>query len=347
MSVYTVRQNKIITLTLIFIMGIFLLYSLHILFAAILGAIILYELFKPMYIYLAEKRKLYNSVSAAAVIVVSIIIIVIPFTSLILMLKGKIQYYASHPEIINKIVSSVENFIGQIFDQGTVKDTLNKAGGFAMGLLTSFFDSAVSLLLTVSMMYFFLYFMFTKHEVFEGTLIKYMPFRETNSRHFADELKNMTFANVVGQGIIAFAQGLFLGIGFIIFGLPDPFFWAVICFFVSFLPVIGSAAVFVPAGVISIASGDNFGGIGILLYGFIVVSNVDNLLRLWINKWLGDIHPLITITGIVIGIPVFGILGIVFGPLLISIFILLIRMYEAAYADSVSEKERIVKEEEV
>jgi predicted PurR-regulated permease PerM len=85
----------------------------------------------------------------------------------------------------------------------------------------------------------------------------------------------------------------------------------------------------------------------VIIFGFVAVSNIDNLLRLWINKWLGNIHPLISITGIVIGIPIFGILGIVFGPLLISIFVLLIKLYEAAFADQTNEKERIVKEDEI
>jgi predicted PurR-regulated permease PerM len=98
---------------------------------------------------------------------------------------------------------------------------------------------------------------------------------------------------------------------------------------------------------IEIASGNTFNGIGIIIFGFVAVTNIDNLLRLWINKWIGNIHPLISITGIVIGIPIFGILGIVFGPLLISTFVLLVKLYETAYAEKSNEKERVVREEEI
>ncbi len=335
MSIYTLKQSKIIALSLIFVVGVFLLYSLHILFTAILGAVVIYVLFKPMYIYLTEKKKLNRTLSVIIVMLVSVIIIIIPFTSLVWLLTDKIIYYKDHPEAINKIIDSVKSFIGETFDQNTVQDTLNKVGTWAAGLLTGFVNSSLDLLLTFSMMYFFIFFMFKKHEVFESTLIKYMPYREKNSEHFAAEFKNMTYANIIGQGIIAFAQAAAMAIGFIIFGIPDPLFWSLICFFVSFLPVIGSAAVFVPAGLIELTS------------GFIVVANVDNLLRMWINKWIGNIHPLITITGVVIGIPAFGILGLVFGPLLISIFLLLIRLYEAAFINETSEKERVVKNEEL
>ena len=347
MSVYTIKQSRIIALVLIFLLGIFLLYSLHPLFTALLGAVVLYVLFKPMFTYLAEKRKWNKALASTAVILITIIIIIIPFTGLVWMMTDKILYFNDHPETLNKIITAIEKFIGETFDQNLVKDTLNKASGWAIGVFSAFLDTTLSTLLTISMMYFFLYFMFTKNEVFESTLIKYMPFREKNSEHFAKELKNMTFANTIGQGIIAFAQAALMYVGFLIFNISDPLFWSVICFFVSFLPVIGSAAVFVPAGLFEIASGNNFNGFGIIIFGFVAVANIDNVLRLWINKWLGNIHPIITITGIVIGIPIFGILGLVFGPLLISTFILLIRLYEAAYADKTSEKERVVKESEI
>ncbi len=71
-------------------------------------------------------------------------------------------------------------------------------------------------------------------------------------------------------------------------------------------------------------------GIGLLLFGLIIITNVDNVIRLILNKRIGDIHPLITIIGIVIGMPVFGILGIVFGPLLLSYFFLTIRIFETS-----------------
>jgi predicted PurR-regulated permease PerM len=347
MSVYTIRQSRVIALCLIFLLGIFLVYSLFPLFTSILGAVVLYVLFKTLYIYLAEKKKIRPAISATLIILLSFIIIIIPFVGLAVLLTNKILYFNEHPETINKIISSAEKFIGKNFDPDLVKNSIEKASGWAVGLLSSFVDATLTTFLTIAMMYFFFYFMLTKYQTFEGTLIKYLPFREKNAAHFAEELKNMTFANIVGQGIIALAQGVSMYIGFLIFGISDAFFWGVICFFLSFLPVIGSAGVFLPVGLVEIASGDSFSGFGIIIFGLVAVSNIDNLLRLWLNKWLGDIHPIITITGIVIGIPVFGILGLVFGPLLISTFILLIRLYEAALADKSSEKERVVSKSEI
>jgi predicted PurR-regulated permease PerM len=349
MSTYTIKQSKIIALILILLMGLFLVYTLKSLVSAILGSIVIYVLFRPFFIYLTEKLKLNRPLGATIIILVSFIIIVIPFISLSLMLVNKVIYYLDNPDKIKEIISNIENFAGQQLNQpGMIEDAFQRVGTWVVGIFPAFMDTALAILLTVSMMYFFLYFMLTKHEVFENTLIRYLPFRSKNVEHFANELKNTTFSNIIGQGLIAFIQGGLLAIGFWIFSIPDPVFWGLIAFFLSFLPVIGSPIVFIPAGIIELSGGNTFGGIGILIWGFVLVINIDNVLRLWINKRMGNIHPLVTITGVVIGIPIFGILGIVFGPLLISTFILLIRLYEAAYADNPdSEKERVISRDEL
>ncbi|MCY1514445.1 hypothetical protein D9M68_489860 [compost metagenome] len=78
------------------------------------------------------------------------------------------------------------------------------------------------------------------------------------------------------------------------------------------------------------ANGNTFGAWAMLIFGFVVIINIDNVLRFIIAKKVGNIHPVITVIGVVIGIPLFGILGLVFGPLLFSYFFLLIRIYETS-----------------
>ena len=131
------------------------------------------------------------------------------------------------------------------------------------------------------------------------------------------------YSNILGQGLIGITQGFIVAIGFLIFGIPDPVFWGIVSIFVCFLPVVGAPIIFVPAGIIELASGNTFAGIGILIWGFVLVTLVDNFLRQFIAKKIADTHPLITIIGVIIGVPVFGLIGLVIGPFLISYFILL------------------------
>lgn len=120
-----------------------------------------------------------------------------------------------------------------------------------------------------------------------------------------------------------------MSIGFWIFGANDPLFWGVICAILSFIPLLGPPLVFVPAALILLSQGDTWQGVGLLIWGFGLVINIDNVLRLIIAKKVGDIHPVITVVGVIIGIPLFGIMGLVYGPLLLTYFLIAVRIYKA------------------
>jgi predicted PurR-regulated permease PerM len=119
-----------------------------------------------------------------------------------------------------------------------------------------------------------------------------------------------------------------LALGFIIFGAKDALFWGVITVFLGFVPLIGAPLVFVPVALIQISNGYTGQGIGLLLYGFILITNIDNVIRYFISKKVADTHPIIIIIGVIIGIPLFGMLGLVYGPLLMTFFVLLVKIFE-------------------
>lgn len=330
--IYTLRQKKLIILSAILILGIFIFLGLREIFTALLGAVVFYTLFKPFFLTATKKWKWPRSVSGIAVILVSFLIIVVPFSSLSLMIFNKILEFRSNPAEINQLIHKIDDFaLTHLNEPQFVQNMLDKAQEWAMTIFSSALNGIFGIFVKVMVMYFLLYFMLTGHEKFEATVFKFMPFRERNSIVFGEELKKITYSNVIGQGVIAIIQGVLVGVGFLIFGLQDPFFWAVISSFLCFLPVVGAPLVFVPAGLFAISNGDTGSGVGIILWGFLLVTNIDNFLRFIINKKVADTHPLVTIVGVIIGLPFFGILGLVFGPLLLSYFILLVRMYEIRY----------------
>lgn len=344
MSIYSIKQSKYITLGLIVLLSIIFIYSLSGIMPAILGAVVLYVLFKTLYRWFNLKLKINRGLSATLIILISFVIIVMPFVSLSWLLIDKIQFYINNPKPLLDLLKNIEEAIGtKILNPSMIQDAIKSAGNYAVDMFSSMVNAALSLMLIISVMYFILYYMLKNNEELEETLYRYLPFRVRNSQHFAVEVKNSTMSNVVGTGAIAIAQGALVGVAFWIFGVADPLFWGVVSVFLSFLPVVGSPLVWVPASIIEISSGRVGSGIGLLLFCSILVLNVDNVLRLYINKKYANTHPLITIIGIVIGIPMFGILGLVYGPLLISILLLLIRLYEGAFVESdIPEKERVV-----
>ncbi len=328
MSIYSSKQQKIIILVIILCLGVFLAYSLKDILSAGLGAIIVYSLLRNNYIKLINERNWNRPLAALFIIFSSFLVIILPFLVLSWMVVNKISFYASNTTEINEILRHFSSLFGVDFASDRVVDLINKIESWALGSFPSVVSAILNIFLLISIMYFVLYFMFTQYENFENALLKYLPFKEKNSLLLADELQKITQTNVIGQGIIALAQGTCVGLGFLIFGLNDPLFWGVLSALLSFVPLLGSALVFIPAGVIALSYQNYFAGIGILVWGVLIVSNIDNVLRLIINRKIANIHPIISIIGVIIGIPMFGILGLVFGPLLISFFILLISIYE-------------------
>ena len=148
----------------------------------------------------------------------------------------------------------------------------------------------------------------------------------------------MVRSNALGIPMVAVAQGVIALRGFFIFGIKSPIFWAVIVTIGSMIPFVGSLLGIVPVFILSLSNGSTFQAWGILLYGFIVVGATDNLFRLFILKKLDNVHPLITLIGVIVGVPIFGFIGLIFGPLLISLFLIIVRIYKKEYASESGDK---------
>jgi predicted PurR-regulated permease PerM len=329
MSIFNYKQRNNIVLGAIVILGCFLVYALSGLFSSILGAIVLFTISRPAYIFLTEKKHWNSALVAILVILTSLIVIIIPLMSLCIMAVSKISGINRNSFDLQTWIDKIDDYAGYNFHQPHfAENTMQKLGTYATDLFPSILGSAANILVTLLVMYFLLYFMLVQMRQFEAALLKYAPFREQHAIRFAVALRNATYSNVLGQGIIAIVQGTLLANGFWIFGLPDPLFWGVIGAFISFLPVVGAPTLSIPASIILFVQGHTLKGVALLIYGLLFIGNVDSFLRMIINRRIANTHPLITIIGVLIGIPLFGITGLVFGPLLLSYFLLLLEIYE-------------------
>lgn len=348
MSLFNYKQRNNITLLIIIILGCLIAYSLQGIFSAILGTLVLYTILRPAFLYLVEERKWNKRLSALLLLFVSVLVIILPFYAVSAMVIEKIAEMQSDHIYFKNLIFKIKHLVpvGSDF-QSLVEDGLKKAGTWATELFPSLISGAFNIVLGLLIMYFLLYFMLIENETFERSLLKYAPFREQNAYRFAEEMRNTTYANVLGQGLICVVQGSLVSLSFYVLGYTDPLFWGVMTTFISFVPVLGPPVIFVPAALLQMANGNSFGAWAMLIFGFVVIINIDNVLRFMIAKKVGNIHPIITVIGVVIGIPLFGILGLVFGPLLLSYFILLIKIYEtSAMASERLERIKTISEQE-
>ncbi|WP_443937567.1 AI-2E family transporter [Pedobacter sp. MW01-1-1] len=330
MSVFSHKQRNNINLIIIIALGILIAYSLLSIFGAILGTLVLYTIMRPGYVYLAEVKGWNKRFVAILLIVFSVILIILPFYALSSMVIHKIGELLGNEIFFKNLLVKFQHLLPFKVNEQVVEDGLNRLGNWATQLFPSLISGAINIVLSLLIMYFLLYFMLIERKKFESSLIKYAPLREQNALRFGEEMRNTTYANVLGQGLICVVQGGLVALSFYVLNYEDPLFWGVITAFISFVPVLGPPVIFVPAAILQIVNGNNYAGWAMLIFGFVVIINIDNVMRFMIAKKIGNIHPIITVIGVIIGVPMFGILGLVFGPLLLSYFILLIKIYESS-----------------
>ncbi|MCU0355426.1 MAG: AI-2E family transporter [Cytophagales bacterium] len=335
-SRYTRRQLKTAMFLLIVLLFLFLVYALQGFITSFFGALIIYTLFRPWHEKLVEERKWRPSVSSAVILVVSFLLIILPVAIVVSQVTGQVIRLGRNPQVFATALTKLQNlpYYDRFVDPNFLQNQLSRAGQYALNIFSTTLNGLANSVATIGVMYLLLYFMFAEYKGMENWLRRYLPFSLRNSVQYARELRNITYSNVIGSGIVATVQGTLVGIGFWIFGVPQPFFYGLIAVFASFIPIIGAALIFVPGSLYCFATGNNFGGIGLLAWGFVLVANIDNLLRMVLNKRLGDTHPLITFLGIIVGLPLFGLTGLVIGPLLLAFFVLSVRIYTNNYLSS-------------
>lgn len=332
MEITKVLIKKWMAFAALNLFGLFLIYQLHEFIAPFLGAVIFYVLFSDMMDKLTTKRKWKESNAALLIILLSFIIILIPIMVLCYLLYAKISQVLNDPtsmvHILHLFGENIKSVTGvEVFSEKNLEGIKMSAGN----LIPSFLNQLMWTLGNIGIMYFVLYYLLMQREKVTLEVNNYLPFDDDNIKILAKELKSMTFSNVIGVPAIAIIQGTAAGLGYWIFGLSEPVFWGVITAFVSLLPLIGSTLVWAPAGLFLMALGNTWQGVGLLIYGALVIINIDNVTRFAIQKRFADVHPMITVFGVIIGLDLFGLPGIIFGPLMFSYFIIFIQMYRKVY----------------
>ena len=160
-----------------------------------------------------------------------------------------------------------------------------------------------------------------------------LPFNAANTQYVAHEINMIVRSNAIGIPLLAIIQGGVAMIGYWIFGAPNILFSGFLTGFASVVPMVGTALIWVPLAIYMALIGNRFQANGLAIFGALVISQLDNLIRFIIQKKMADIHPLITIFGVVIGLSLFGFMGVIFGPLLLSLFFLFVNMFKKGYLD--------------
>lgn len=322
------RLKQFFFIVLILLLGGVLFWKISSFIPAFLGALTLYVIMRPLVIYLIYKRHWKRWLTAVLLIILSVIVLLIPMALIVNLMASRVAYVIGHSDqLLNSLQLLVTRIKAYTHIDLFSDQTMQKLQDAVTTFLPHFLGTTFNVVTTLLIMYFILYFMLTGCLEMEDRLYEYAPLKDENTERLGSEIQSMVISNGVGIPLLAIVQGMFCTLGYWIFGIKDFLFWGVVSGFMSMIPVIGTTIVWVILTIVLFANGHTGEGIGLLIYGLAVVTNVDNVFRMIWQRRMADVHPLITVLGVFIGISLFGFVGIIFGPLLISIFILLIRIY--------------------
>ena len=325
----TIRQ--VFVLSLIIFIGILIFKELMPYLSGVLGAVTIYVLLRKWMNKLVAKGWNTN-LAAGLLMVLSFFCILLPVSGVILMLGSRIGDAVSSFE---KVLEIYKSSVKGLEDKYGIDLTSNLNPSEASSLITDNLDvfagGTFNIFIIIAIMYFLLYYMLTNRKQLRETLYEYIPISQKNLKIIGKETQSMVRSNALGIPLVALSQGIIALLGFLIFGIEDPFFWFVIVTIGSMIPFVGTLIGILPVFILTISSGNAFPAWGILIYGLLVVGSTDNIIRLFILQKLDDVHPLITVIGVLVGVPLFGFIGLIFGPLLISLFLVIVRIYRKEF----------------
>ncbi len=323
-----IRLRQVSFFVLLILFAYLLFTQLTIFLPSFLGAITFYVILRKWNNNLVNKRKMKRGMAATLLIILSILIVLIPLYLFGNLLGGRIISVVNRS---NEVLAAVKQFAAGIQTKYNIEilspDNINKAGSMVAAALPNILGATFNTLTVLLMLYFMLYFMLVQSKEMEAWLVKNVPLRDENVIWLGSELHGLVLNNAIGVPAIALTQGIIALIGYLIFGVPDALFWFAITAFGAMLPVVGAAVGYVPLAVLLLIQGPTWKGVAVLAYGLLIVGVSDNIARFALQKKLGDVHPLITVLGVILGINLFGFIGIIFGPILISLFIILLQIY--------------------
>ena len=343
-------QNIILWFFLVlFLLSAFMLGRLFWPFiSALVLAAVVTSIFKPAYNFLNRKiSHLFASLLTCAFIFVILFIPIIFFVGILskeaygLYLMGKgavisdqIKTILESSKILEKINLVLSNLnleiTGEQLNKG-VSELGKVVGLFLYQQASSIASNALKFFVYFFFMLLVIYYLLIDGDKLVAFIIDLSPLPKEQDEKLIQKFKDMAGAILIGNGLCGLIQGVAGGIIFSLFGLRSPFMWGVIMVLLAFLPIIGIGIVFIPAAIYLILKGRVAAGVFFVVFYIILSGGIEYLLKPKLVGQRVKMHTLLVFFSIIGGLKMFGILGIIYGPLVATAFLTLTDIYYTSY----------------
>jgi len=343
-------ERQYLSASLFFALALLVFYFTYVLiapfFIPLAWAAVLSILFRPLYRRLLTKLQR-PGLTSLTICLLIIVLIIGPITYVGMALVEEVAdavtrvndlYATGELQRILHVklpwLEAVKQNLASYFDVSKVdinelaKDVIDKIGRLVVNKTTAVLTNVTQGVLYFLMMLFATYYLVKDGHTVVAKLRRLIPLPTEQTDMAFHRLRDVIYATMYSGVLIALLQGALGGLLFYVFGIPSALFWGAIMAFLSILPFLGAFIVYVPAGLILILGGSYIKGGAILVLGTVVVSSVDNVLRPYLMAGKTSMHPLVLFFAIAGGVAVFGLLGIVVGPLVAAAFQTLLEVLE-------------------
>ncbi len=322
--------RQLLFLGILIALGLVIFKQLAFFVGAFLGAITLYVVLRPLLFHLVEKRHWRSWIASLTLV---------SLMSIVMLALGYVVFEVIAGELpgidTSRIVQGLDQWPDKINKmlgyQLITGNLVSQVAGYMTGFFSSILNTTYSFAANIFMMMILLYFVLANARRMEEVIFAYMPFSGRSLLMIEDEFQNMIYSNAVGIPVVLICQSIVAGLIYWALGLNNVVFWAFLTALCGLIPMLGTVLVTLPLGIYLISGGEIWQGIVLIASGILIIANVDNVCRIVMMKKFANTHPLIVIFGVILGMPLFGFWGIIFGPLFISGFLLLIKIYYIEY----------------
>lgn len=295
-----------------------------------LGAITLYILLRRTNIYLANR--LSPGLAPWILTIAVAVFVVLPFSAAIWYIIELINNLDFDINVVMKRFADTIKYLESTTKLDLVSE---KSIAFATAKVTAFMNSLVAGINDAAINLFtallILFFLLAGGIRMERGIARCLPFNDRNKTIVINKVSTIVKSNAIGIPLLAMIQGTVAAVGYYICGVNNPIEFGVLTGFASMIPIVGSMLVWIPLAIVQYFEQGMLPAIYISLYGIVVISQSDNVLRMIVQKRMADTHPLVTIFGVIAGLPLFGFMGLIFGPLLVAMFLLFLEMFIKQY----------------
>lgn len=295
----------------------------------LLGIPVLYVALQPVHDWLA--RRVSEKITASILVVLVVVVLVFAGGALVALIVSEAQRV---PAMIvqNPIVARLSELnIGGVDVGARLAELGSKIVAWIASSAFGFIGTASRVALNLTISCFGLYYLLIRPGETWDAVRPYIPFSASNTEKLRQRFRDVTASTLIGTGLSAVLHGALMSIAFRMAGLPDALLWGVVTMVFSILPVLGSGLVWAPAAIWLLLDHRPGPAVLLALWGFVVIGNIDYVIRPLVSRRWAHIHPLVTLIGALVGVPYLGLLGLLIGPLAVSYFFELISMYREEY----------------